>query len=69
MKNNFYLSQNLNWRILLTLGTSVSKYDKTTMPIEVIEVEASTLDDIVAEIKIKYHTFLLKGVQKGKHVT
>ena len=50
------------------LGTSVSKYDKTTMPTEMIEVEASKLDDTLAEIQIKYHTCLRRGVLKGKHV-
>ena len=51
------------------LGTNVSKYDKTTMPTEMIEVEASKLDDTLAEIQIKYHTCLWRGVSKGKHVT
>ena len=51
------------------LGKSVSKYDKTTMPTEVIEVEASKLDDTLAEIQIKYHTCLRRGVLKGKHAT
>ena len=51
------------------LSTSVSKYDKTTIPTEVIKAEASKLDDALAEIKIKYHTCLWRGVPKGKHVT
>ena len=51
------------------LSTSISKYDKTTMPAEVIDVEASKLDDTLAEIQIKYHTCLRRGVLKGKHVT
>ena len=51
------------------LGMGVSKYDKTTMPTEVIEVEASKLDDTLVEIQIKYHTCLQRGVPKGKCAT
>ena len=51
-----------------SLRRSINKYDKTK-PTEVIEVEACKLDDTLAEVQIKYHTCLRKGVQKGKHVT
>ena len=46
---------------------SFKKNDKTTRP--VMEIDASKLDDTLAEIQIKYHTCLQRGVPKGKHVT
>ena len=39
------------------------------MTAEMIEVEASKLDDTLANIQIKYHTCLRRAVPKGKHVT
>ena len=35
---------------------------------KVIEVESCKTNDIVVKIQNKYHTFSMKGVQKGKHV-
>ena len=50
-----------------TLGTSLRKYDTTTSPTKVIDVEARKTNNIVAEIQIKYATCLQK--RSSKRVT